>query len=275
MTPAYGDSRAAAATAAIRLPDDCSKEGASKVTGDARNTETIAATDCGVWLAELEKALSAAQFRVVSWDALKGLERSKNLPAYEAARELGADVLFLFNSIEAANVLPGGKTGSRLRYFHANARGERQGPYPMTDQERAPLRASVEQIMDQLAAPAGADQSTARVSALSASLDTTAILTRSGESIWFYRNRTVKPLDAMIGQQFLLARVGATWQYTKPELPELVPVVAAPQTLSAEDSSHSTVGATRDPFAVERLDLMRRVANDFVDRYRTGKPGEG
>jgi len=275
LTPAYGDSRLATATAAIRLPDACLNESAAQVTGDARNTQTIATTQCGVWLAELEKALVGAQFRVVSWDSLKGLERSKNLPAYEAAKALGADVLFLFNSIEAANVLPGGKTGSRMRYFHSNAQGERHEPYPMTDQERAPLRASIEQIMDQLATPIGADKTSTQVSALSATLDATAILTTSGESIWFYRNRTVKPLNAMVGRQFLLVRDGGTWQYTKPEIAELVPLVTAPQTLSAEDSSQTVVGATRDPYAVERLDLMRTVAHDFVDRYRTGKPGEG
>jgi len=275
LTPAYDTSRAASGVAAIRLPDSCLNSTAAQVAGDARDTQAIAQTLCGVWLAEVEKALVKAHFRVVSWDALRGLERSKNLPAYKAAEELGADVLFLFNSVETNNVAPGGKTGSRMRYFRSNERGEASEPYPMSDAERLPLRTSVDNVMQSLASSTAADKSTAGITALSATLDATAVLTKSGESIWFYRNRTLKPLQATIGRKFLFVRYMDTWNLTRRNLPKQVVLSPVAEVLSAEDSSQTTVGASRDPFAVERLDLVRTVANDFVERYRSGKPGEG
>lgn len=274
QTPAYGDSRAASGVAAIRLPDNCLNDTAAQVTGIAKHTDAIALTQCGVWLAELEKALVGAQFRVVSWDALRGLERSENLPAYKAAEKLGADVLFLFNSVEASNVAPGGKAGSRLRYYRSNERGEKLAPYPMTEAQRTPLRISVEGVMQQLAAPTVADKSTMNVTALAAMLDATAVLTKSGESIWFYRNRTMKPLQATIGREFLFVKYMNRWNITRRDLPQAVLIPRA-EMLQAEDSSQATMGASSDPYAVERLDLVRTVAQDFVTRYRSGKPGEG
>lgn len=275
LTPAYDTSRAASGVAAIRLPDSCLNSTAAQVSGDTRETQAIAQTLCGVWLAELEKALVKAHFRVVSWDALRGLERSKNLPAYKAAEELGADVLFLFNSVEASNVAPGGKAGSKLQYFRSNDRGEAGEPYPMSEAERQPVRSGVDAVMQTLAAPSSADASTAGVTALSATLDATAVLTKSGESVWFYRNRTLKPLQATIGRKFLFVRYMDAWHLTRRNLPPQAVMAPAPEVLSAEDSSQTTIGASRDPFAVERLELVRTVASDFVDRYRSGKPGEG
>jgi hypothetical protein len=274
-TPAYDTSRAASGVAAIRLPDNCLNSTAAQVAGEARETQAIAQTLCGVWLAELEKALVKAHFRVVSWDALRGLERSKNLPAYKAAEELGADVLFLFNSVEASDVAPGGKVGSKLRYFRSNERGETGDPYPLSESERAPLRASIERVMESLASPTAADKSTATATALSATLDATAVLTRSGESVWFYRNRTVKPLQAAIGRRFLFVRYMDAWHLTRRNQPPEVVMTSPVEQLSAEDSSQTTVGARHDPFASERLDLVRAVANDFVERYRSGRAGEG
>jgi hypothetical protein len=274
QTPVYAEKRAASGVAAIRLPDSCLNSTAGQVTGESKETQAIAQTQCGVWLAELEKALVKAQFRVVSWDALRGLERSENLPAYKAAEKLGADVLFLFNSVEASDVAPGGKAGSRLRYYRSNERGERLEPYPMTDAQRTPLRISVEGVMQQLARPTVADASTMNVTALAATIDATAVLTHSGESIWFYRNRTVKPLQATIGREFLFVKYMNTWNLTRREMPKAIMIPQA-EVLSSEDSSQTTIGAVRDPFAVQRLDLVRTVAQDFVDRYRSGRPGEG
>jgi hypothetical protein len=276
-TPTYQSTREASGVAAIRFPDTCLNDGAIQATGQALRVDSIAQTSCGVWLAELEKALAAAHFRVVSWDALRGLERSKNVPAYVAAQELGADVLFIFNSVEAANVSPGGSAASQLRYFHSTDDGQTGAPFLMTDAQRQPLRAAVQSVMTEVVGRAMADtvidpQTGNGVTALSSMLDATAVITRSGEAMWFYRNQTMKPVRRAIGRRFLFVRVGEQWHWTRHTQPQQV-VMPEVEKLSAEDATQTGVGASRDPYASERLELVRAVAQDFVLRYRNGNQG--
>jgi hypothetical protein len=276
-TPAYLSTRATSGVAAIRLPETCANDSASQVTGQARNVDAIVRTLCGVWLAELEKALVAAHFRVVSWDSLRGLEHSKNIPAYTAAKELGADVLFMFNSVEAAPVAPGGNAASQLKYYHSNSVGDRGDAFMMTETQRAPLRAFVDQYMAaiadrELGKTARATEQGRLVIALSSMLDATAVQTSSGESMWFYRNQAIRPVRDRIGRSFLFIKDGEQWHPTRRDLPVGIEMPKA-ETLSAEDSSSSTVTGSSDPYAEERLELVRWVAQDFVTRYRTGSAG--
>lgn len=276
-TPVYLGTRETSGVAAIRLPETCANDSASQVTGQSRHVDAIVQTACGVWLAELEKALVAAHFRVVSWDSLRGLERSKNIPAYTAARELGADVLFMFNSVEAAPVAPGGKAASQLNYFHSNSIGERGEAFLMTDTQRAPVRAFVEQNMEGIAdrelAQTARDTERGRVViALSSMLDATAVQTSSGESMWFYRNQAIRPVRDRIGRRFLFIKAGDQWHPTRRDLPVGIEMPKM-EALSAEDTSHTNVSGSTDPYAEERLELVRWVAQDFVARYRTGSAG--
>jgi hypothetical protein len=267
-TPTYRDARQTLATAAIRLPDSCLNDSAATVRGDAQ-VQTIAQTQCGVWLSELEKALVHARFRVVSWDALHGLEQSKRLPAYEAAKELGADVLFLFNSLEVSEVQPGSESVSRIEYFRSDERGGKGVPFAMTDYERSALREVVKGKM-KIASQA----SVGKAVALSSTLDSTAVTTSSGESMWFYRNTAAEPLIDSSGQAFLFARYQGRWflaHRATDAQPLLAPV--AP-TVSAVDVDEQSTASTKDPYAVQRLSLVRAVAQDFVGRFRDGLPGD-
>lgn len=267
-TPKYRSARSTLRTAAIRLPDSCLHESAAQVTGEAHHTQEIVQTACGVWLSELERSLVRAQFRVVSWDSLRGLERSENLPAYAAAQKLGADIVFLFNSLEASNVKAGSEAAMSHRYFHSNAKGEQLAPYPMADEERAPIR---EFVKAKLGTPAEATAD-AGVTALSATLDATAILTDSGESVWFYRNTTVEPVSGTEGMRFLFEKHGNQWYPAEPERPKVQKIETS--TVSAVDSTGVSVQATKDPYKQERLALVRAVARDFVSRFRNGTSGE-
>jgi hypothetical protein len=266
-TDAYQQAREAVQKAAIRLPEECSNESAAQVTGESQRTDAIVKTMCGTWLAELEKALVKANFRVVSWDSLHGLERSKNLPAYVAAKELGADVLFLFNSLEASDVKAGGEAGARFQYFASDERGTKGQPFPLPDNERLALRNFV-----QAKTKVFTGKEAAGVVALSSTLDSTAILTSTGESVWFYRNTTVKPVTKDTGARFLFAKYNGAWY---PASRDFQLVAAIPSvTMSAEDVMQGSVSASKDPYATERLDLVRSVANDFVGRFRSGQAGD-
>jgi hypothetical protein len=266
-TPAYEENRESVASAAIRLPERCSSAGAAQVTGESRETDTIVKTLCGTWLAELEKALVRARFRVVSWDSLHGLERSRNIPAYVAAKELGADILFLFNSLEASDVRAGGEASARFQYFRSDVYGSRGEPYPLHEEERAALRNFVRGKTQVFTGTEAVG-----VAALSSTLDSTAILTANGESVWFYRNTTLKSLREDSGARFLFAKYQNSWYPARREVQVVAPMQATH--IAAEDVMQATYAAQRDPYASQRLDLVRMVANDFVTRFRSGQPGD-
>jgi hypothetical protein len=119
QTATYQKERANIRTAAIRLPDQCENTSAATATGGSARSDLVLQTACGVWLAELEKALVKKGYRVSSWDALRQLEKQKNISTYDAAKQLGADLVFVFNSLEASPSKAGAKGAYSLKYFTA------------------------------------------------------------------------------------------------------------------------------------------------------------
>src|SRR5262249_28618532 len=87
-TPHYHDAVATVHDVALLAPDSCAREGAAEATGAASRTATIVTTDCGVWMAELERSLSKAGYRVASWKAVNGIVNSERLSAIAAAQRL-------------------------------------------------------------------------------------------------------------------------------------------------------------------------------------------
>src|SRR6185503_3510084 len=88
-------------TVGFRAPDTCFTQTAGRATGATQSSGTILTTECAVWLAELERAVSNEGYRVISWDVLQRAERSGTGSIYEAAKRLGADLVFILNSLEA------------------------------------------------------------------------------------------------------------------------------------------------------------------------------
>jgi hypothetical protein len=215
-TPSYAQRYRAISTAAVRPPDECAKETASEVTGRADRTDKIASTDCGVWMAEVERTLSAAGFRVVSWDAVRGLITNRQMPPHEAARELNAQVLFLFNSAEAAIIGAGASLNKRAEFFHSDVWGHRGPPYPLPDSEGQGIQKAVAaKLADWIARNTDRD-----AQALSATIDATAVLTDTGEAFWFYRHSAVKQLTDSEGEAYLLVRTSDGWRFTPRRVPE-------------------------------------------------------
>ncbi len=265
-TESYRRDRSAFRAAAIRLPDSCLSKGAVAVTGVSREdrTETILATQCGVWLAELERALSQRGFRVTSWDALRQLERQKGISTYEAAKELGAEIVFVFNSLEASPVSAGAQAGASFRYFSSNPMGDRLAPLPLDEQTRREFKEFIGASVGRAAGSA--------VVALSSTLDSTAINTTNGEAIWFYRWTVTSPVKSRRGMQFLFGRIpGTPWRVAVPERQEpSVAKVETPSLLTEDVEETQVSGSPEDPYAAERLALFRAAANDFVTRFHTG-----
>jgi hypothetical protein len=245
------------------------------MSGAAKRSDSIAATACGTWLAELEKALALAGFRVVSWSRLNEAETQQKLSTQAAAQQLGADVVFMLNSLEATEIKGGASAGASFKYFEANNRGTRGAPVALEENDRAYFREFVK--------ARGGEEKADAVTALASALDTTAILTRpgspgegAGEAMWFYRRIITHPVSSRRSERFLFGHdmvPNAQWYPIQVEAPAVQQVVALP-TVATEDTMKTEVAAgVQDPYAAEKLDLVREIAKDFVARFRGVAPG--
>jgi hypothetical protein len=300
-TPGYKTRHTSLRSAAIRAPNECSNQTAAQASGLAPATDTILKTTCGVYLKEFESALAKAGFRVFSWDAVQQLERTRG-STYEAAKSLGADVVFIFNSAEVPEIRAGAASAARARYFHSNERGEPGEPFvsaaddpvraymhdfvkghmPSTDAANAPpvaLACTVDVTAVWVAgdAPAaapvpapvaGAAPSPAPGAAPAPPAPAQASAAQ-GESIWFYRRTETKPLKQSDGRRFLFA--GLEGQYA-PVRPVGLAEPDKPQTAySSEDvEAMARDVAEKDPYQRDKLDLIRIAATDFVERFMHG-----
>jgi hypothetical protein len=267
QTPAYRASKDTFKSVAIRSPDSCIQTAASAMTGASRagETQTILSTDCGVYLSELERALTQNGYRVYSWDALRGLERQKNLSPYAAGKELGADIVFVFNSLDAAPVQAGAGARASFKYFASDPKGDRLDPLALDDATRSKFRDFAKSQAGTVAAN--------QVVALSSTLDSTAIVTSGGESVWFYRRTVTLPVKTRSGMRFLFGRTG--WGEWKPAIPlvaEALGVAPPPPQVRTEDVTETQVsGSAADPYAAEKLELIRAAATDFVTKFQSGE----
>ena len=251
---------------AIRLPNRCLDDEASKVAGVSNNTQSIFQTTCGPWLSEIEKALAGAGYQVYSWDALNKLEKEKGLSTYNAGKLLGADVVFVLNSLEASDLVGAASAEATYKYFESDKAGSNLGPKPLDDQTRLGMRSLISSVLPATAKAQG-------ITALSSIIDATAVLSESGESIWFYRRVVTFPLKRSSGMRFLFGRSGADpWKPVSPVRAVLAPTVEAPRNLSTEDRVEDAVGASNDQHKSERLQLIRTGAQEFVTSFRDPKP---
>lgn len=258
-TATYRAEHARYTAAALRLPDAC-------VELDATGAPALKA-ECKPWLAELERAFAAASFRMAAWDSLWRLEREKGLSTYNAAKELGAEIVFVLNTLESESVTAGNSKLPKHEYFASDERGGRGEPLSLDEGTRS---AFLKYTLD--AASKSIEPSS--VIALTAVLDSTAIVTQTGESIWFYRRATVVPTKEKQGLKLLFGRVtGGGWT-------PAAPVVDADAT-SAPPAPEA--GAASNPpdialLGAERLELVRASADHLVTTWKSGElpaPGSG
>lgn len=274
-TPKYAQVRPTLKKAAIRFPDSCLNQSAGAVTGVAANSQNIMGTFCGPWLSELERALSTAGYTVYSSDALYRLEKEKNLSPYNAGKELGADVVFILNSLEAATVTAGAGKEGKFRFFTSDAAGHKGEPKPLDEPTMNGFVGVAQSVLKGTIAP---DQ----VVALSSILDATAVLTASGESVWFYRRVVTFPIRESLGMAFLFGRYPdacapgsdlrqqlCTWRAVGPELPIAAPVVMQPAPMRSELTVRESVGpSSADAYQAQKLELIRAGAKEFVSAFQ-------
>lgn len=257
-------------TAAVRLPESCKQEGAAQGTGAlAAEGKAIMATNCGFWLAEIERALSKGHYKVVSWNALSQLERTKGVPTHIAARELGADFVLLVNSLDAAPSRLGKAYSESFKYFDSDPSGKKGAPREIADAERHRLKEFVQSRTNFL-------RDKDLVTGIKAVLDMTAVDAKTGEAVWFYLKQEARLLQSGLDRHFLFAEYADDqWWPLVPKWLQVTPAASATATTHRSSSDESGVvesAAPEDAYAAEVRELVRNVVDDFMHRFR-GEPG--
>jgi len=265
-TSTYLEKRRVWNTVAVRLPEYCLQESAAQASGNARNPDKIFQSECGVYMAEVERALSERGLKVVSWNALNQLEQRKKISTYEAAQELGADIVFMFNSLETSRIKAGEIAGATLRFYQSDEEGAKGAPVKLDDKDRGWFKSFLKERM-------GTIDPEERISALSATLDTTAVLIGPGnEAVWFYQNIQTEPVKTLTARKILFAQ---RRQNFWPIAPRLETQAEIPKDTSQSEEMLQSQRAARpeDEYAKERLELMRKVVTDFVGKFRSETGG--
>ena len=222
---------------------------------------------CAEWLAAIERELASAGFRVTAWDAVWRLEREKGLSTYNAAKELGAEIVFVLNALDATAVTAGSSKLPKHEYFESDEQGRRGLPLTLDEQTRS---AFLEYTLD----AASKSIQPGSVIALTASLDSTAIVTQTGESVWFYRRSVAQPTAAKQGLKLLFGRVaGGGWTPAAPMTNEATAGAGAPAAHEQSDAGAPASEATAPEAA--RAELVRAGAEHFVQAFKSGQVGAG
>jgi hypothetical protein len=168
---------------ALRAPDTCDNRTAAAQGGAAASAGQILQTNCGVEMAEIERAFSSAGYAVSSWDAVRSMVARGDKTPLEAARSLGADVLFQVNSLERSTMDPGRSGLWERTFVKASSNG--------TAGEPAHVSPSVAREFERVVVPA--ERELEPGPRLSATVNASAVLTATGETIWYYGWTRVQP----------------------------------------------------------------------------------
>lgn len=161
---------------AILAPEGCANETAAQSSGEAAGQGLLLKTTCGIEMAELERALTKAGFQVISWNVLQNKVAKEELTPNAASKELGAEVLFQINSLERSMIHAGQDARWERRFYESNQQGEQLQPVSLPAKEGNQL---IDHIKQKEATLLGQER-------LSVTINASASLVETGESMWFY-----------------------------------------------------------------------------------------
>jgi len=161
---------------AVLAPEGCANETATQSSGEAAGLDLLLKTTCGIEMTELERALTKAGFQVISWTVLQHKVEKEDLTPHAASKELGAEVLFHINSLERSMIQAGQDARWERRFYESNQQGQQLQPLSLPAKEGNIL---LEYTKQQEATLLNQER-------LSVTINASASLVDTGESIWFY-----------------------------------------------------------------------------------------
>lgn len=282
VTPKYKEVKGRVVTVAVKAPDNCSNRTADDATGAAHSRESVLKTTCGIEMAEIERALARKGFKVISWKAMEMAMKS-NESISAAAGALGAEVIFQINSLEKSTRNMGKDARWERSFYVSDDFARKVKEQPLTDGVRNYLRKSYLEAAEQ-----GVPLSRQAVT-----LDATATLVQTGESIWYYRWSHAEAVKDDAGRQVLLrcknsalsdvdklakfsAQTGekAYWGYPDPRIAcqRVVPKAqaGAPEQLTMSSVESDAVSVAERPEDREKAvysELLEGVIRSLVDSF--------
>jgi hypothetical protein len=186
VTQTYRSEAAKIRTVAVKAPDSCSNRTADERTGGAVSREAVLKTNCGVEMAEIERALSRASYKVISWNVLAREMEGKNLSALQVAANSGAQLLFQINSLEKSTKNIGKEARWERTFYESNADGDTLEAKSFNEETRDYFKRT---FLDRF-------ESSVNLRRLAVTLDANAVSVKDGEAIWFYRWTHIDPTAA-------------------------------------------------------------------------------
>lgn len=265
-TPVYREGYRKIYSVAVRAPDSCSDQTSATATGDARATGTILKTQCGVEMAELERALAKKGYRVISWKVLARelAVTAEGKSAAAVAAALGAEVMFQVNSLEKSAKSLGKDARWERNYFLSNERGERLGEQLFDEPTRKYLRDNYLARGEKTIEATGLRQP-------SVTLDANAVLVATGESIWYYQ-WTHADYSSDLKESEVLVECKKQGRECIPLAPVRAVVKTNSETRSSGDSDAVSVAErSEDLLAAKHAALLSDVINSFVETFSKGQ----
>lgn len=259
-TPTYRSEVAKIRTVAVRAPSSCSNKTSDQQQGSAVSKEVVLRTDCAVEMSIIERALTKASYKVISWTELeRGM--GKNLSAHQVADSLGAQILFQVNSLEKST-RSFGKIGKDEKleyfYFNSNDNGDMLDEKVFDAETREYMKRTFFDTNKQII----------RVKIPFVTLDANAISIKDGEAIWFYRWTNSDPSAVDFVQKFFISCKSST----------LCSIHDSPKKkksdkdmVSKESESSSTNDQPEDKNAAVYSILLNSVIDNFVKSFSTPK----
>lgn len=228
--------------AVVRAPDTCSAD-----------------RSCTSRLTEIERGLVDGKLMILSSTALRDVERTKGVSTQVAAREVGADVVFVINTLEVEAIPLGTAARASFEVFETDERGRRGQrlslPEAELDASKAFVRAHVGDLQKEL------EDVTSHVTA---TLDVTAIDVASGDAVWFYQKQEVAAVPVRLERRFMFAREGERSWPVYPHLP------GASNEPADREGESQVEEEPPNTLAEQSKTLSRSVIADFLSRLRGG-----
>jgi len=242
---------------ALRAPDTCANRSSAQTSGMANAAGALIGTDCGVEMAEMERALAKAGYTVSSWNAVSSIVKFEGVTPINAAKKLGAQILFQVNSLERTTSEPGRDLRMERSFFMSNPKGEK-GEEAFVEEQRATTLEDMMAAIERDNLPNGR---------MSATVNVSAVDVETGQSIWFYEWTVVedRELESNAAQLFLCHRSNQTRCFMR--APQVEKGARSTSTRSGGVRAESVgAGAESERTAMYHR-LVREVVADLVQRF--------
>jgi hypothetical protein len=231
---------------AVRPPDHCVQQGAGQVDGRGNLDQLTLNTSCGVWLAELERALIEKGYNVVSWQSVMGMHGGQE---FERAAALGVELVILVNSLSTDEIQGDASASKTVTFFRSNPRKDRLAEWPAPPVYR-------DSMLEHIRTDADFENQ------LAATLDITVVQAGTQKSIWFYRHSLSNSVASAAENDWLFVCSNGRCVVRAARQPDQVRSPSANSstvTLSAQQ-----VSAPTDLRQNERFELSRNIVRYFV-----------